>query len=120
MTKDEAWHEAVERHALGHVADNYCRRQVEMCVKQTATISQAIALAVFRGGCMLGWWGMSAPDLGSRCMGAFPRQPVHVWIAPKRWSRDDDPDLVITWREVFEYVRDGHRTVQLSMFEEVT
>lgn len=121
MTKDEAWQIAVDRYILHHVADNYSARQAISCLEEArGNISRAIALAAQGDRCMFGNWGCYSPkELDVLCRGAFPSTPIQVWIHPHKSYGRDEPDLVITWREIFEYIRDGHRTVQLSMFEEV-
>jgi DNA modification methylase len=44
-------------------------------------------------------------------MGNAPRNPIEAWSGPDHWGRP--ADLVITWRSVFEYTKNGARQEQL-------
>ncbi len=52
----------------------------------------------------LGNWSSCVGEWRARCYGAASTRPIQVWTAERAWQ--GPPDLIVTWREVFEYVRD--------------
>ena len=123
MDLNELW-----LYAVNYALDNTQGSQNEMFIQELLTdaggnVSKALALSTqIRPGWydsyanLLGNWGTSGPDCPRvNCAGSAGSAPIEAWLPGK--SIFSDPDLVIPWRKVFEYVKAGRkRAMQMSMF----
>lgn len=114
MNKSELWHYTVE-----YVLSNYQNRFMEKHIREL--IDEAggnITVALGNLGNSYGWFGGTGPDRPYvRCMGGAPQTPVSAWSSGKD-AFFDTPDLQVTWREIFEYVKSGKvPAFQMSLFD---
>jgi hypothetical protein len=104
---NELWQIAV-RHALGKYASDFARLQIEgLLEKAGGNVARAVELmsdrSVTDAGRLLGHWGVSCKRYRVQCWGSAPRHPVEAWMGPDHWDRE--PDLVVSWKEIFQFVR---------------
>ncbi len=124
MTHDELWLRAVNR-ALDLVEDSQHEQFIKDLLEEVhGDVSRALKLMTqVKPGWydttaqLLGGWGYYANDHYScQCQGSAAAFPIEAWL-PGGDRVNGLPDLVIPWREVFEYVKAGRkRAVQLAMF----
>lgn len=114
MSNSELWLYAVEK-VLSHVQNRQVERRIQASIDAAGgNISRALVEGDFDGMGDFGSYGLKRP--GIQCHGSVPRTPISVW----RPGRDimEEPDLIVTWREVFEYVKNGkQKYFQMSLFE---
>lgn len=118
MTRDELWLRAVTL-ALGNVENGYNRKLVGRLLDEAGgDVAKALSLLTRRpagGGSTvsfrLGNWGYCGSDCRLECWGSAASADIQAWDGPDHWDRP--PDLVVTWREVFEYVAGQERQLSL-------
>lgn len=114
MSESELWLYTVgqvlnDRRRCGQPLEEHIQQWLDDC---GGNVSQALK----RIPANLGHFGSYGPGIPSlRCWGTPPQTPISVW-SPERWV-DEEPDLTITWREVFEYVKNGKvKAFQMTLF----
>lgn len=108
---NELWQIAVDR-ALSKYAGDFARRQIESLLEKAGGDAvKAVQLmgdhSVTDASRLLGNWGASCKRYRVGCWGNAARHPVEAWIGPNHWDRP--PDLVIQWKEIFQYVAGIHQ-----------
>lgn len=111
MTKiNELWHTAV--------TDRILQKARQLLNKAGGDVSEALLLCQRRDkhspnspGFSLGNFGYYTPKYRIQCMGNAPRNSIEAWAGPDHWDRP--ADLIVKWREVFEYAKNGARQEQL-------
>ena len=125
MTKDELWLFAVKR-VLGHTADGYDQKLIQGLLDDAGDdVSLALRLMTRRGeygysaAVSLGNFGSCGPNYPRvDCLGSAGQHPILAWLPGQDYFDGRLPDLVIQWREIFQYVKDGCvRTVQTTLFD---
>ena len=131
MTKDELWQWTVD---YAVPKGEYQEKMIQRLLKiANGNVSQALAMMTkvhwredWTGYCDLRYDSISA-RLGGHSytgpniprvdvMGAAASHPVHAWFPESKWDHKK-PDLIIPWREVFEYIaRDRQRVIQKELF----
>jgi hypothetical protein len=104
---NELWQIAV-RHALGKYAGDFARRQIEALLeKADGNVAKAVQImgdrSVTDASRLPGHWGVSCKQYRVQCWGSAARHPVEAWSGPDHWDRE--PDLVVQWIEIFQFVQ---------------
>lgn len=114
---------AVITRFLGYRQGQYNLRVIEgLLAKHGGDVRQALAASRRRGeheimseGWRLGNFSWCGPGCEwVECKGSCPSTPICVWRPGNNPLRQQQPDVVVTWREVFEYVA---RRQQPGLFE---
>jgi hypothetical protein len=108
----------IER-VLSNIQDRWVERQIEDLLRRGGSVGKALALCG-KGNPPYGSIGSRIGNWGSYCRGevsiqaygSAPNVAIRVW-GPECTDHRFPPDLVITWREVFEAV--WERTVAPKM-----
>lgn len=103
MNPNELWLEAVLR-AVGSREDSFKRRMIrDLLHRADGDAGKAVKLmGATDASFVLGNFGACMHTCRIWCMGNAASHPVEAWIGPDYWRRP--PDLVIPWREIFQYV----------------
>lgn len=118
MTKEEAWVYVVEQFLTG-IENEYAEKAIVHCLEEAGgNISQATNMLPIS----IALRGFSGPDTPrAECWGSIPRTVISVWMPDNSQKWEGDPDFVIKWREVVEYVKNGKKRVyQPVLFQELT
>ncbi len=96
--------------ALHHHAEDDNIREIRDCLRRAhGDVTKALTFLAEDGvGNYLGCGGRCGPAHHGKpsyrveCYGPAHSHPINIWIGDNHWDRE--PDLIMSWRTVFEYV----------------
>ena len=115
MTLEELWLLAA-KDVLRHIQGNYVEQSIEKLLHKNHNDPELAFRNIdpWLSETMSSGYGHYNESYRLSCSGTVRGNRIEVWFSDNAWGK---PDLIITWLELFKFVKDGKkRDFQLKMF----